>query len=100
MLVTQSQIFTFATGRFYDKPQVLEFAFVEQHSEEAFTFYVNDDSRGMFFAVSVKLEDAESETEESLGRKLLKAYDHYEYVSTGLELEIKGKEIFQALKVA
>lgn len=99
MLATQAQIFTKETGRHYNKAQVLEFVFV-QRNEEQFTFYVNDESRIMFFAVTIELDNPEAETEATLGSKILKAYDNGDYVGTPWELEAKGKEIYQTLKAA
>ncbi|MCY9865113.1 hypothetical protein OTK49_21575 [Vibrio coralliirubri] len=99
MLATQALIFTKETGRHYNKEQVLEFVFV-QRDEDEFTFYVNDESRIMFFAVTIELVSPEAETEATLGNKILKAYDNGDYTSTPWELEAKGKEIYQALKAA
>lgn len=97
MLPTQAKVFQFETGRHYNTNQVLEFVFVEQNSDE-FTYFVNDASRIMHFAMTVVLDSPECETEESLGRKILNAYDKGAYVGTPWEVESKGREIYSTLK--
>jgi hypothetical protein len=93
--ITEAGITKFPTGRTYDFDQVLEIVFVEKDDEEHH-FYVEDKSRIMKFVVTLDIDEPEKLTMEDISRMILNKYDKCDYNKAGWEVEMRGREIFQA----